>query len=166
MALILWPVLSDLFACQSVLVVIAGDLLLRLLPPSDRQAGHALFHRGQPDHALRPLRAAAIHAPPHVSGLSAQVARHARSRVDHVRHPCRRDSPAEAEQDTAVIHTIVTLPFTVRCPACTADPGDRCTTQRRRGYHLARADKAVRADNLLRNTQPSQPGHRKERETT
>lgn len=32
-----------------------------------------------------------------------------------------------------------------RCPVCKAAPGQRCTTRMDRGYHLARADKAVRA---------------------
>lgn len=39
------------------------------------------------------------------------------------------------------------LPFTVSCPACRSAPGDRCTTRMVRGYHLARADKAVRTEN-------------------
>ena len=47
--------------------------------------------------------------------------------------------------------TLATLPFSVRCPSCKADPGDRCATRLRRGYHLSRADKAVRADNRARS---------------
>ncbi len=53
-------------------------------------------------------------------------------------------------------HTLATLPFTVGCSSCKAPPGDRCTTRLRRGYHLSRADKALRADNR-RTTQQSQP---------
>ena len=41
----------------------------------------------------------------------------------------------------------VSLPFTVACPTCHADPGERCATWLLRGYHLSRADKDVRADN-------------------
>ena len=46
--------------------------------------------------------------------------------------------------------TLATLPFTVRCPTCKADPGIRCATRLDRGYHLTRVDKAVRADNRNR----------------
>ena len=34
--------------------------------------------------------------------------------------------------------------YGVECPACHAPPGTRCKTRLLRGYHLARADKAVR----------------------
>ncbi len=46
--------------------------------------------------------------------------------------------------------TIATLPFTVACPSCRAEPGIRCATRLRRGYHLSRADRAVRTDNRKR----------------
>jgi hypothetical protein len=41
---------------------------------------------------------------------------------------------------------LAALPFTVSCPSCRAAPGDRCATRLRRGYHLSRADRAVRAE--------------------
>jgi hypothetical protein len=46
-----------------------------------------------------------------------------------------------------VSYPLAALPFSVRCPSCRAVPGQRCATRLRRGYHLSRADKAVRADN-------------------
>jgi len=39
------------------------------------------------------------------------------------------------------------LALSVRCPTCKADPSHRCNTRLARGYHLTRADKAVRREN-------------------
>ena len=46
--------------------------------------------------------------------------------------------------------SLATLPFTVSCPTCKADAGSRCATRLVRGYHLSRADKAVRIDDRRR----------------
>lgn len=39
------------------------------------------------------------------------------------------------------------LALTIGCPACPANPGQLCVTRLPRGYHIARADKAVRRSN-------------------
>ena len=40
--------------------------------------------------------------------------------------------------------------MTVSCPTCKASAGGPCDTRLARGYHLTRADKAVRGENRKR----------------
>jgi hypothetical protein len=54
------------------------------------------------------------------------------------------------------------LALTVHCPVCPANPGQLCVTRLPGGYHIARADKAVRRSSRLSPPGISSTTNRKE----
>ncbi len=99
--------------------------------PPIRRTAHRLGERRQRCRHDRQARARIRRA-----GTGRRTTAGTRLRCDGCRNALRR----------LLLMSLATLPFTVSCPSCGAVPGDRCTTRLTRGYHLSRADKAVRVD--------------------